>query len=112
LEAIIRVWRMMSDLRRQGVFDDGRLEQRLMDGFDDRLQRVWWSDLWIPVSEDSRGNLMYLNLVPGPAGVRGQMLEMEMQDGQSPLPSRHADFEAYLGVLLEDLEEGRFDVND
>ncbi len=112
LEGIIRVWRMMSDLRRQGVFEDGRLEQCLRDGFDDRLQRIWWSDFWIPVSEDSCGNFMCLDLAPGPAGKWGQMMQMEIQDGQGPFPSPCATFEAYLAATLKDLEEGHFQVSD
>jgi cell wall assembly regulator SMI1 len=111
-EGVTRVWQMMSDLRQQGVFDDGRLEQCLMNGFDDRLQRVWWSDLWIPVSEDSCGNLICLDLAPGPAGEMGQMMLMEIQDGQGPFASPFASFEAYLGATLRDLEEGRFEVRE
>lgn len=60
------------------------------------LREVYWSPGWIPFAEDGCGNLICVDLDPGPAGTAGQIIEMEFQDGQGPYLSAWPDFMALL----------------
>ena len=49
---------------------------------------------------------------PGPNGVKYQIMNMEVQDGQGPFATGYASFSDYLSSFVGDLEAGRFTVDD
>lgn len=74
------------------------------------IQPIWWSKAWIPFAEDSGGNLLCLDLDPGPEGDKGQVLVFEMSMG--PGPEGHASFGEWLEDYRDGLLEGRFVVDE
>lgn len=85
--AKIRSWK-------DGRFDDGRMRE------------VYWSPGWLPVAMDGCGNQLCVDLSPGPSGRRGQILAMELQDGQgpylSPWPSLRELIRGHVLLLTQD----------
>ena len=116
VEGALRDWRMMTDLLNDGTFDDGRIEHHEVEGFGnwhgDIIKKCWWSPKWIPVSQDSCGNMKCIDLDPGRAGHIGQMMAMEVQDGQGPYATEFTSFYSYLELHLNHLRAGRFEVFD
>jgi cell wall assembly regulator SMI1 len=114
LPQIIRIWENMGQLLDEGAFADGRIQWHLDQGFgnwaDGRIKQVWWSRAWVPVSEDSCGNLKCIDLDPGPRGKKYQMLQMEIQDGQGPYSFGFSSFTSYLRYYLDSLIMGDFRV--
>lgn len=106
----------MTGALRDGTFDDGRIEHHEREDFGNwrggYLKRVWWSPKWVPVSEDSCGNIMCVDCDPGPAGVRYQMMNMEVQEGQGPFISEYRSFVDYLAKHLGYLEAGKYRVEE
>lgn len=115
-DRVVRAWERMTGCLREGVFDDGRVGRHLGEGFGNweggRLREVWWSPGWVPISQDSAGNMRCVDGDPGPNGVRHQLIDMEVQGEQGPFVSRYASFEAYLVAHWKHLEAGRYVVED
>ncbi len=116
LTGVVRTWEMMGRLLDEGAFDDGRVAYHLEAGFgnwaEGRIKQVWWSKKWIPVSEDGCGNLKCIDLDPGSNGIKYQLMQMEVQDGQGPYPYSFASFRSYLRYYLDALIMGDFVVAD
>lgn len=74
------------------------------------IKPVWWNKAWVPFAEDSGGNLLCLDLDPGPKGKKGQVLVFEMSMG--PGPEGHASFGEWLADYRDGLKAGRFVVDD
>jgi uncharacterized protein len=74
------------------------------------INPVWWSTGWLPIAEDSRGNLICLDSDPGPEGVVGQVLIWEMETG--PLATPFRSFTEWLEDYLTGLQDGRFFVDE
>jgi cell wall assembly regulator SMI1 len=114
LPEVVTIWEGMGRLLDEGAFDDGRIQWHLDQGFgnwdDGRIRPVWWSKGWVPVSEDSCGNLKCIDLVPGPNGKKYQMMQMEIQDGQGPYSFNFLSFTSYLRYYLDTLIMGDFKV--
>ena len=113
LEGVISDWEMMGGLLDDGTFD-GRVEQWKTDGADNwdsgRIKDHWWSKLWIPVSADSCGNTKCIDLDPGPNGIKGQLISMEVQEGQGPFSSNCTSFREYILRHLTALQEGHYNI--
>ena len=69
------------------------------------IQNTYWSPYWIPVFADSGGNLLCVDLDPGPAGKVGQIMAMEFQDGQGPFKTPHDSVMDYLSWLWSELDK-------
>jgi cell wall assembly regulator SMI1 len=76
----------------------------------DIVKPVWWNVLWLPVAEDSGGNLICVDMDPGPKGTKGQVIIWEMAMG--PGTTAHASFADWLKDYRDGLHGGRYDVDD
>lgn len=105
---VVREWELMVGLVESGAFE-GFVERRRDAGNWDSgvLGEVWYSRLWVPISVDSAGNMMCVDLDPGPNGVVGQIVNMENQDGQGPFETQFPSFAHYLADHLRCLRQGR-----
>jgi cell wall assembly regulator SMI1 len=74
---IARVWSMCKRL-----LDDGTFASVLpaVDS-DGLLKPGWWHPGLVPILEDSGGNLICVDLDPGPRGLKGQMVWWEVHEG-------------------------------
>ncbi len=98
-----------------GVFDphlanitswsDGRWDDGVM-------RRAYWCTGWVPVAQDGCGNQLCVDLAPGPRGRRGQVLQMEWQDGQGPYQSGWPSLLALLRGHLHLMKRNRVTVDD
>lgn len=113
--AVPAVWKDKRDMLRAGTFD-GWVERKIGWGFTNwdsgRLRKVWWSEGWIPVAEDSCANLICLDGDPGPDGVLHQVINMEVQDGQGPFCSTRRSFTDLVQEHLDLLRAGKFTVEE
>ncbi len=75
-----------------------------------RLQPVWWHRGWIPFAEDSAGNLMCIDLAPGPRGRAGQLVAFERQENVGPL-WQQGTFRGWLRAFRDGLYDGLLVVN-
>lgn len=74
------------------------------------IKPVWWNSHWLPFAEDSGGNLLCLDLDPGPKGKTGQVLTWEMSMG--PVAAGFGSFTDWLSSYRDGLAAGRFTVDD
>lgn len=105
VKEVIKDLTRMNNHLEKGVFDDGRVERHLKEDWGnwngDYLKQVWWSKKWIPFAEDGCGNMKCIDLDPGSKGKRGQIMSMEIQDGQGPYIDRdHKSFAEYMRYQL------------
>ena len=114
LDGIIADWHMMKSLLDAGTFDDGRVGATEPAGNWDsgKLAKVWWHAGWVPFAVDGCGNMVCVDLAPGPKGVVGQLVKMEVQDGQGPFASDFASVEQLLAHHLELVRTGRYKLED
>lgn len=95
----------MNELLTNGTFDKSfKIREKEGNWKNNKLKKVWWSPKWIPFAEDSAGNMFCIDLDPGKAGKKYQVINMEIQDGQGPYCSdvydNFLDFlEKHLGYL-------------
>lgn len=107
----------MNKLLAEGIFDDGRVERHIKENFGnwngDYLKQVWWSNKWIPFAQDGCGNMKCIDLDPGENGTKGQIMSMEIQDGQGPYIDRdHKSFFEYMKYQLLLAKNGRYELHD
>lgn len=107
IEGVIGVWRDWNELLEDGGFGNGRKPK---DRSGRLFQPVWWHRGWLPLAQDSGGNLLCVDLAPGPRGVRGQVLFWERETGPeaSGLPS----IGAWLATFLQGLQSGKYVVSE
>jgi cell wall assembly regulator SMI1 len=100
------LWHEWNEMVGDGSVGDGRAPN---DQTGHVFQPVWWHKAWLPVAQDGSGNLICIDLDPGPRGIRGQVLFWERQTGPeaSGLPSIAAWFDAF----LDGLKRGKYVVN-
>lgn len=67
----------LEKLRRDGTF----AAHELFDDSGARFAAVKWHTGWIPLAQDSCGNLYCIDLAPGPTGQVGQVLRWEVRGG-------------------------------
>src|SRR5260370_40674606 len=80
---------------------------------EDKVRPQGWHLHWIPLLEDHNrtGQCLCLDLAPGPAGQKGQILEVEWEDpGQRPVIV--ASFQALLSTFADHLEAGKYMWNE
>lgn len=117
IEGIVRRWQSMAESLDKGVFNDGRVERHLKEGFGNwdsgRIEQVWWSKKWIPFAEDSCGNMYCIDLAPTSKGKKGQLLNMEVQDGQGIyLLEDFENLPDFLSKYLARLEKKDYDLEE
>lgn len=74
------------------------------------IKPMWWNVKWLPFAEDSGGNLLCLDLDPGPKGKRGQVLVWEISMG--PALAGFDSFGAWLADYCDGLKSGRFTADE
>jgi cell wall assembly regulator SMI1 len=68
LEAVQAAWQLQ-----QKLLVAGRFVNQVCDA-DLRVQPVWWHSQWVPLCANLQGDLVCLDLHPGPGGAVGQMI--------------------------------------
>ena len=98
----LATWRGRNEMLDDGTFLDGRAPA---DDSGEYFEPVWWHRSWLPIAEDGCGNLICVDLAPGPAAVRGQILFWEMQTG--PEASRARSINQWFEAFWTDLATGK-----
>jgi cell wall assembly regulator SMI1 len=115
IEKIMYIRNIMNEHLKNGVFDDGRIQLAEEAGnfSGEFIQKTWWSNKWLPFSEDSCGNMHCIDFEPGKNGNIYQILMMEIQDGQGPFIYKdYNNFQHYLEKHLQYLQLGKFYINE
>ncbi len=100
--AIVELWSMMQSLKQQGAFSTYEPKASVKGV----LQHTWWDAGWIPFAEDGQGNLICVDLNPGPDGKRGQVIYWERVEG--PLTSRYGSLFEWLWRYQHALYRGAY----
>ncbi len=113
---VIREHSMMMRLLAAGAFN-GWVESRDIDSQnygirEGIVRRCWWDSRWLPFAEDGGGNTKCIDLDPGPAGVRGQIIAMEKQCGQGPVATEYRSFTDFLVAQRDLIEAGKYRIED
>lgn len=91
-----KVW---MDLLQDGTFDDNADHNEGSEV----LQPGWWHPAWIPLDADGGGNGAVIDMVPGPQGNVGQVIDMDHEVG--PSGPKYVSLTAYLEAMLEQLSK-------
>lgn len=103
VEQILERWQGLEQLRRDGTFKTAKPHELSKEA--DEVRFAWWHGGWIPFAEDSGGNLLCVDLDPGPRGRSGQVLGWEIHGG--PVGPRAPSFDAFLRDYADQLEAGK-----
>ncbi len=76
-----------------------------------KLKPAYWNPKWIPFAIDGCGNLICVDHDPGENGVLGQLVFMELQDGQGPFVDER-DLSAFLASQLQLINDGKYEVEE
>jgi len=74
-----------------------------------RIQPRWWSAAWLPFAKDGGGNLLCVDLAPGPRGKSGQVLRFERSMG--PGYAGWGSFRDWLAAYRDGLISGAYAVD-
>jgi cell wall assembly regulator SMI1 len=114
-----RDWDSMCEHLNNGIFEDGRKEHHIKENFGnwdgDKIQKNWWNKKWIPFSAVSFGKIYMscIDLDTKKNGPKGQIISMEIQDGQGPfINGMFSNFEDCLKKNLEYIKAGKFYLED
>jgi cell wall assembly regulator SMI1 len=106
IEQVIDTWARLNELSRSGAFANRTID----DPSAGIIQPRWWTPSWIPFAEDGGGNLLCLDLEPGPHGTYGQVLRFERTMG--PGPAGWASFQDWLASYRDRLKQGVYFVDE
>jgi cell wall assembly regulator SMI1 len=112
-EQIVDTWGQMKQRLDAGLFDEKlkALKQTDKGNWEgDYIKNVWWSDKWVPFAKDSQGNLKCIDLDPGKAGDKGQVVSLYSADGSGPFSSDFASFSSYIIEQSLLYEDGEYEV--
>jgi cell wall assembly regulator SMI1 len=76
----------------------------------DRIQRGMFDARWIPVGDARADTTVFVDLHPGPAGIRGQLIKRSLSGRETKYIA--ASFTAYVDRLLAAIESGRIVIGD
>jgi cell wall assembly regulator SMI1 len=101
-----RLWGSLNSQQERGLFST--LAPGDMSG--SKFAPVWWSAGWLPVAEHRAGTITCLDLAPGPEGMVGQVLQLDLRD-EGPGLTRWKSFAEWLEDYCNDLKRGRYEVD-
>ncbi|MBX3190642.1 MAG: SMI1/KNR4 family protein [Labilithrix sp.] len=101
VDEVLTAWKSMTAMQEQGTFKDAEVSTD-----DGRVAETWWSRGWIPIARDSGGNLVCIDMAPGPKGRAGQIIRWDTVDG--PVPTEHASFDTWLQAFRDDLSARKY----
>ena len=67
---------------------------------------VWWSKRWIPIASDGSGNLVCIDMAPGPTGTMGQIIDFDHETVHRTVLA--PSFEAYVRGFVNDVQAGDY----
>jgi cell wall assembly regulator SMI1 len=102
LDLIDREWSLQEELSAEDVFEDDECEH------EDPIQPVWWNAQWIPISSNSSGDFICLDLNPEPGGSIGQIISYWHTDPVRKILAH--SFREWLIKFADDLEANRYQV--
>lgn len=70
-----------------------------------------WRSRWLPIADDAGGNLLGIDLDPGPAGHSGQVFSWR-NNGAPPPRVLARSFAAWLDTIAEEMSRGGFEVDE
>ncbi|WP_044278717.1 ankyrin repeat domain-containing protein [Myxococcus stipitatus] len=105
VEQVLDRWKGLRGLVEEGAFKKARPHELPKD--QQEVKWTWWHPGWVPLAEDSGGNLYCVDLDPGPQGKRGQVIQWEVHGG--PLRLGTDSLEEFFEHYLSRLERGRVD---
>ncbi|GHO70758.1 hypothetical protein KSC_096500 [Ktedonobacter sp. SOSP1-52] len=76
----------------------------------ERVLPQGWHPHWIPLCQHNTGDLLCLDLAPGPAGQQGQIIAVVWEDLQRPVIA--SSFRELLALFDADLEAGCYGWNE
>lgn len=106
LENVQETWSDMKDNLKEREYEG----MEVADTGGGVIKDTFWNAGWIPFAEDGGGNLLCLDMDPGPKGKKGQVVKWEI--GAGPGPTEHDSFTAWLAAYRDDLLAGKFKVAD
>ncbi len=106
LENVQETWSDMKDNLKEREYEG----MEVADTGGGVIKDTYWNAAWIPFAEDSGGNLLVLDMDPGPKGKKGQVVRWEV--GAGPGPAGHDSFTAWLAAYRDELLAGKFKVVD
>lgn len=65
-----------------------------------------WRDKWLPIASDDGGDFIIIDLDPGPAGDRGQIVRWKNIDGKNRVLAK--SYAQWLNLIANELTERRF----
>ncbi|NTX51038.1 ankyrin repeat domain-containing protein [Myxococcus sp. CA039A] len=105
VKEITDLWTQLETHRESGAFAKSK-PLDLTKG-QKELTRTWWSAGWIPFAKNDHGEALCVDLTPGPAGRRGQVLRWSEYAG--PLDEAKApSLEDYFADYLKRLRDKRW----
>jgi cell wall assembly regulator SMI1 len=94
-------WAAMNALLKQGHFQQpGESEPP------GAIEPVWWSPRWIPIASDGSGNLVCIDMAPGPDGTVGQIIDFDHETVHRTVLA--PSFEAYVRKVVGEVLAGRY----
>jgi len=99
-------WQVQCRVQEMGEFGGNRYTRTRKIKNDAR-----WRPGWVPVMADAGGNLLVLDLDPGPAGRRGQLFPW-YNNGEGVMRVIAESFTAWLDALAEELIHRRFTLDE
>jgi cell wall assembly regulator SMI1 len=104
LEHAVKEWETLKKLADGGGFRSVRGRPA------PQVKSDWWNPRWIPVASNSSGDFLCADLDPMPPGKSGQIVSFLHADAARALVAE--DFESWLSGYVEDLESGKYKVED
>jgi cell wall assembly regulator SMI1 len=105
LDVVFHKWSSMTKLSESGSFEENEVSDA--GGL---IQNTWWHRGWIPFAEDGGGNMICIDMMPTEAGVKGQILYMELRSG--PFVSKYKSFLEWLDGYKDDLYQDVYEVDE
>lgn len=106
VKSVLSVRSSMNDLVARGTFENAEV----VYGEGGEFRLTWWHPGWLPIAQDSGGNLIAMDLDPAEKGKRGQLIAWETVEG--PALERQRDLLRWLVHYRDDLRAGKLEVEE
>jgi cell wall assembly regulator SMI1 len=104
LENVMSQWDIMKGLSDAGKFANVKSKPV------GPVRDDWWNVKWVPLAYNGAGDLQCLDFDPAPGGAAGQMISFWHMDEKRERLSN--DFRSWLQGFADDLEAGKYKVED